>query len=500
MNLPPLAAIHAELRRRGIQVPAAISDEALAHPARSRLITYVENTFPGYDAAPHIVEMATHLEAIERGDIDRLLIIEPPRHGKSLLVSQRFPAWYMGRNPTDEVIHCSYGGELVSGFGRRLRNLMLSDEHTSVFPECRLATDSKAANLWHTSQDGVYVAAGVGGPITGRGAHLLLIDDPVKSREEAESETMRNRAWDWYQNDAYTRLMRNGGRIVCVSTRWHEDDLVGRLLNDQAKGGDQWTMLHHQAIRNDGSVLWPAKYPLEVLERTKRAIGPRAWQSLYQGDPTPEAGAYFKRDWITMAPMPPKEELRYYGASDYAVTDDGGDYTVHAVVGIDTIGRMWLVDLWRKQTTSLKWIGPMLDMMVKWNPVCWAEEKGQIEKAVGPFLLKEQMARKVYTRREQFTSATDKPTRARSIQGRIEYLGLYLPHDAPWASTVETELLKFPTGTHDDIVDTLSLIGRMVAGLEHGKVTPTPAREKGPGEITLNDLIDLHERDRHWMG
>ena len=230
----------------------------LANPARSGLIDYTVRTFPDYDDAAHLREMSTHLEMIERGDIDRLLVIEPPRHGKSLLVSQRFPAWYMGRNPTDQIIHCSYGGELVSGFGRRLRNLMLSDEHTRVFPECHLATDSKAANLWHTSQDGVYVAAGVGGPITGRGAHLLLIDDPVKSREEAESETMRNRAWDWYQNDAYTRLMP-GGRVVVVSTRWHEDDLVGRLLAEQQRGGDTWTILHHPAIREDGSALWPAK-------------------------------------------------------------------------------------------------------------------------------------------------------------------------------------------------------------------------------------------------
>ena len=224
--------------------------ERRARVCRANLIPYVQATFPDYMAASHLVEIAAHLEMVERGEIDRLLIIEPPRHGKSLLVSQRFPAWYLGRNPSDEVIHCSYGGELATAFGRRLRNLMLSAQHIAAFPDCQLSPDSKAANLWHTSQEGVYTAAGVGGPITGRGAHMLLIDDPVKSREEADSETMRNRTWDWYQNDAYTRLMP-GGRVIVISTRWHDDDLVGRLLSEQERGGDTWTVLHHPAISTD---------------------------------------------------------------------------------------------------------------------------------------------------------------------------------------------------------------------------------------------------------
>ena len=209
----------------------SLLEERRTRKARSSLLEYVRLTFPQYDAGRHLHEMAAQLEAVERGDSDRTLIIEPPRHGKSLLVSQRFPAWYLGRNPTDEVIHASYGGELAQSFGRRLRNLMMDPKHARIFPGSTLSGDSKAVNLWHTSQDGVYVAAGVGGPITGRGAHLLLIDDPVKNREEAESEIMRNRAWDWYQNDAYRRLMP-GGRVIVVSTRWHDDDLVGRLLKE----------------------------------------------------------------------------------------------------------------------------------------------------------------------------------------------------------------------------------------------------------------------------
>ena len=187
------------------------------------------------------------------------------------------------------------------------------------------------------------------------------------------------------------------------------------------------------------------------------------------GDPTPDEGVYFERKWLQRGVPPAAATMKIYGASDYAVTDDGGDYTVHLVVGIDPSERMWVLDLWRKQTSPDKWIPPLLDMMQRWKPIRWAEEKGQIEKSVGPFLFKEQMRRKAYYHRVQFTSATIKPIRARAIQGRVAMRGLWLPVAAPWANDAESELLKFPTGKHDDIVDTLSLIGRMIAGIEEGK-------------------------------
>ena len=465
--------------------------------ARKNLIPYVQSTFPKYKVAKHLVEIASHLEAVERGEIDRLIIVEPPRHGKSQLVSMRFPVWYLGRNPKSQIIHCAYGGDLATDFGRELRNLMGRIEHCETFPNLRLSPDSKAKDLWHTEDGGVYVAAGVGGPITGRGADLLLIDDPVKSREEADSELMRNKTWNWYTNDAYTRLMPDSS-IIVISTRWHEDDLVGRLLRAQNEGGDSWTVLHHPAINAAGEALWPEQFPLKELERRRRVLtmtqGARAWQSLYQGDPTPDEGVYFERSWLRRGVPPEYASMKYYGASDYAVTADGGDYTVHGVIGIDRIERMWLVDLWRKQTSSDKWIPPLLDMMQKWKPIRWAEEGGQIDKAVGPFLLREQMRRKIYTQRVQFTSSRDKPSRARSIQGRIAMRGLWLPYAAPWSDTVESELLKFPTGTYDDIVDFLSLIGRMIAGLEAGTEQATPAQPLAEGQMTLNKLIELEER------
>ena len=167
---------------------------------------------------------------------------------------------------------------------------------------------------------------------------------------------------------------------------------------------------------------------------------------------------------------------------------------MHGVVGIDSMERMWVVDLWRKQTSSDKWIPPLLDMMQKYKPIRWAEESGQIDKAVGPFLLREQMRRKIYTQRVQFTSSRDKYSRAISIQGRIAMRGLWIPYAAPWAATLISELLKFPAGAYDDIVDFLSLIGRMIAGLEAGTDTDTPDQPLAEGQLTLNKLIELEQR------
>ena len=474
--------------------------ELKARRARSSIGEYTSQTFPNYKRSKHQDQIDAHLEALERRDLDRLIIIEPPRHGKSLKISQRFPAWYLGRHPRDQVIHCSYGGELVSDFGRDLRNLMASPEHGVIFPKSTLSVDSQASHRWHTTQNGVYVSAGVGGPITGRGGHLGIIDDPVKSREEADSQLKRDRTWKWYQNDFYPRLMR-GGLVVVVSTRWHEDDLVGRLLEAEKTGGDKWTVLHHPAINKAGEALWPEEFPLDALHRIRGVLtntdGTRAWQALYQGDPTPDEGVYFKKEWIRYGVMPNLSSMKLYGASDYATKDGEGDYTVHGVVGIDDIGRPWLVDLWREQTTADKWITPVLDFMEKYKPVRWLEEKGQIINSVGPFLLKEQMARKIYTIREQFNSSKDKATRARSFQGYMGYYGLWLPSGAIWASKVESEVLKFPAGAHDDIVDVLSLVGRAVAGLETGAVVQVPDRPLEVGQVTLNQLIEQEERRKH---
>ena len=187
------------------------------------------------------------LHGVERGEVDRLAIFCPPRHSKSELASRRFPAWYLGRHPDHQIICCSYGDELAMDFGRNVRDIVEGSEYRHLFPGTSIRRDSRSAERWQTAQGGVYVSAGVGSGITGRGAHIALIDDPIKNREEADSETHRRRVWDWFTNVLYTRLMP-GGAVILIMTRWHEDDLGGRLLEAEEAGGDKWDIVNLPAL------------------------------------------------------------------------------------------------------------------------------------------------------------------------------------------------------------------------------------------------------------
>lgn len=451
--------------------------------AFSRLIAYAAYQWPGYRDAPHHRLIARKLEAVERGDITRLMITMPPRHGKSMLASEFFPAWYLGRNPDHYVVSAAYAQELADDFGRKVKNQIEDRAYTGIFPGVTLAGDSRAAKRFHIQdwqggyehtlkQSGAFYAVGVGGPLTGRGAHLLLIDDPVKNREEAESELIRKKTKDWYTSTAYTRLMP-GGRIVIIQTRWHEDDLSGWLLAEHKHEG--WEVLDLPAIDEQGKALWPEQYDIATLERIKLAIGARDWSALYQQKPTPEEGNYFKADWFKpVAKLPDPKTLRVYGGSDYAVTKDGGDYTVHVVVGVDPEDRIYILDLWRQQASAEKWVDAFCDLVIDHKPMGWAEETGQINAGVGPFLTKEQRKRKAYVAREQFPTRGDKAVRAQSIRGRAALAGIYYQADAPWWPELRSELLSFPAGKHDDQVDALGLVGQLLDRMLAGTAAPKP--------------------------
>lgn len=415
--------------------------------------------------------IAEKLEAVERGEIDRLMINMPPRHGKSELASRRFPAWFLGRNPSSTIISASYNADKADEFGGEVRDILRMRDYQALFPGVDLKEDTRAKGFWRTSRGGYYIAAGVGTALTGRGTTgpIALIDDPIKDREEADSERQRDKVWSWYSSVVLSRFPR---AIIIVQTRWHEDDLTGRLLADQVKGGDKWDILELPAITSDGQALWPDMYPLDQLERIRRATIPRDWSALYQQRPAPDEGDYFKREWFRWYDEKPTA-LRIYGASDYAVTDGGGDYTVHLVVGIDPDDNIYVLDLWRGQTTSDGWVSVWLDMVRRWKPLTWAEESGQIVKSLGPFIEKRMREERVYCRREQFASASDKPTRSRAIQARASMGKVYLPSKAPWLADFIGELTMFPAGKHDDQVDTLGLIGRMIDDMVPARV-PKP--------------------------
>lgn len=430
---------------------------------------------PGYIAEhPHRV-IADKLEAVMRGDIKRLVIQMPPRHGKSELVSRRFPPFFLAHYPDKEIIAASYNATLANTFGRKTLELARSDEFGRLFPDFAPARDVSRQNEWMTTAGGSYVAAGVGNAITGRGAHVFLIDDPVKGREEAESETMREKAWEWYTSVARTRLAP-GGAIVLCQTRWHEDDLAGRILE---KSDGKWEVINFPALSEDGKALCPKRYDVEELHDIRSDLPLRDWQSLYQGNPSPEDGSYFKRDQFRpfdLADLP--DDVRVFGASDYAITEGDGDYTVHVVGALDADDNLYILDVWRGQTEPDVWIEQFINMIRTHEPLRWGEESGQIIKSVGPFLSREMLSQRVYCDRRQYTSAADKPTRARTLQGRMSMGKVYFPRDALWMDWLQPEMLKFPMGKNDDGVDGLSLLARLAADI--GPPRRKPVKKQKP--------------------
>lgn len=442
-----------------------LTEQLARRQARKSLLKFTEYTNPLYASAGHHRLIADKLEAVERGEIDRLMIFMPPRHGKSELASKRFPAWCLGRQPRRQIIAASYNSDLANDFGRNVRNIVAEPEFGQVFPEVSLAPDSQAANRMNTNAGGAYVAAGVGTAVTGRGADIALIDDPFKDREEADSQRRRDVVWDWYRSTLFTRLMP-GGAIVLIQTRWHEDDLAGRLLEAE---GDQWEVLELPALK-DGKALWPEWYDAPVLERIRDTVGPREWSALYQQKPQPDEGTYFQRDYFKEWEALPS--LRYYGTSDYAVTDGGGDYTVHRVWGIDASGALYRVDGWRGQTTPDVWIEEKLNLIHKYKPLAWFGESGVIKKAVDPMLTRRMRERKIFCRMEWLPSVADKPTRARSFQAMAASGRVFFEPGADIA-----EFLVFPAGKHDDDVDTASMIGMAIDQAHPAIVKPQDTKK-----------------------
>jgi len=418
--------------------------------ASRSLLGFTELTHPTWHTGAHHKLICEHLEAVERRDINRLMVTAPPRHTKSELASRRFPAWYLGKRPSEQIISCSYNAELAASMGRSVRNIVGSPEYANVFPT-RIAGDSRAADRWETAQGGVYIGAGVNGGVTGRGAHLGIIDDPVKNRADAESERQRDAVWDWYTSTFYTRLMPDAC-IVVVMTRWHDDDLGGRLL--QQKG---WTLLELPAI-TDGKALWPEWYPLNVLEQLRDVIGPRDWSALYMQRPQTDDGEYFRREWFHRYDIAPKH-LRVYITHDNAVSDsNNADFTELAVWGIDPDGDIYALDWWRKQALLDESADALIDLIQKWQPMRVIGETGVIRKAIEPYLKNRMRERRVFANFDWLTRTADKAAMARGFQARASMGRVYFPQ-TQWASDVLDQLVRFPAGVHDDAVDACAILG-----------------------------------------
>src|SRR6185369_3044755 len=433
--------------------------------ARKSLPAFIDYLDFGFAFAAHHRLLMSELEAVEIGKTERLMVLMPPGSAKSTYTSILFPPWFMGRNKQHSVLGVSNTTELAERFSRRVRNIVAGDEFNRVF-NFTLSNDSAAAGNWETTEGGEFFAAGMGAAIAGRRADLGLIDDPIKTREEADSDRVRQKHWEWYLNDFLTRL-KPGARQIVIQTRWHEDDLGGRILEREA---DRWKVvkLPMLAVANDplgrqqGERLWPEWFTEEMISTAK--MDTRSWNALYQQEPVPDDGDYFRRDNFSEYVQLP-ENLRYYGASDLAVTEGAGDFTEHGIFGVDQNMNVYVVDWWRGQKPSDVWIEKWCDLVIQHKPLIWFSESGPIRRAIEPFLQRRMSERQAFCRIEWMPSIHDKEIRARAIQALASIKSIIWPKfHAPWRPEVEKQLLQFPSGKYDDAVDVFSLIGR---GLEH---------------------------------
>ncbi len=480
----------------GSLAPQRLLADFERYEAQTSLHGFVEMVTPEFVPARHHRFLIDKLEAVERGDIKRLMVMMPPGASKSTYASIVFPAWYLGRNPRKSIIGASHSGELAERFGRRVRNLVASEPYGRMFG-FGVSSNNAAAGRWETDPGGEYYAVGVDASVTGRRSDCLLIDDPVKGRAESDSATIRQRVWDWYKSDFWTRLKPNGS-IILILTRWHEDDLAGRLLEEQEAGGEHWDVVSIPAIaeaddplgREVGERLWPEWFSQEMFDIAKRDM--RNWSALYQQRPVPESGDYFKSEWIRWFDIgPAKSTMRIYGASDYAVTKEGGDYTVHGIIGIDPDDDIYVLDWWREQSASDEWVEAFCDLYEQWRPLMWAEEQGQIARGVGPFLDRRLRERRLFPYRKPFASSADKQTRAQSIRGRMAMGKVYFPKREPWSGELVSELLRFDVGRNDDQVDVLSLFGRMLDRMVSGTAPKRELPIRGLREMTMDEAWKL---------
>jgi predicted phage terminase large subunit-like protein len=448
-------------------------------------------------AAHHLLWLKC-LQDVEDGKIPRLLGMWPPGTAKSTFTSVVFPTHVMGRFPASTIIEASYGSDLPRKFGRRARAIVKQPQYRRIFG-ATLSAESSAADEWSLTSGSEFMGAGILAGLTGNRADGIIWDDLIKGREQADSDTIRNKTWEAYFDDLLTRK-KPGAFEIGITTRWHEDDVAGRILPERYNGesgwidgrdGNRWYVVCIQAEcersddilgRKIGERIWPEWFPEDHFRPFK--LNTRTWSALYQQRPAPQEGAFFKKEWLMpyrQGQHPNLKTLAIYGGSDYATKKDGGDYTVHVVIGIDPDDRPWLLDLWRAQTTSDQWVNAWCDLVKKWKPLFWGEERGQIISAVGPFLDREAKKQKAFTAREQFVSNENKKLRARSIQGYIATHKLHVPSDAPWYEAFENEYLTFDAGVHDDQVDALSKVGQLLDKLAKGQKLKPPSEEKVSG-------------------
>lgn len=447
-----------------------------AEIARRETVAFTLYTKRDYEVNWHHKVVGAKLDAVLEGKIKRLIILEPPQNGKSEQVSRRFPALALGRNPNRRIIACSYNDSLAQDMSRDVQKIMASKEYATLFPNARLAEarDEQKRTQGHfevVGGTGYYIGVGIMGSMTGKTSDIGIVDDPFKNRAEAESEIFRDRVWDQYQSSFAQRQFGSDGAIIICQTRWHEDDLVGRLLN-QAKNvpnADQWEVVCLPAIaeqrekyREVGDPLWPAKYPMSTLNARRAGLGEYDWAALFQQRPSPSGGGLFKEEWFKNRFLDVEPSLmRKARGWDTAGTELGGDYTCGVKIGeeflqddatgdVNSTGRFVVLDVVHKQLGPAG-VAALMSVTAELDGACAQREEkegGSAGLAVIQTRTKE-MAGKDYA---GVQISGSKVTRSKPFRQQCEAGNVWLLR-APWNEEYIKELCGFPTAAHDDQVD-----------------------------------------------
>ena len=432
--------------------------------AREHLIDFEILTNPKYKPNWHHEEIAKVLETIEDGSFQasgkKILILEvPPRHGKSQQATIDFPSWYIGKHPDDEVITSSYNSELAQIFGGKAKDLIESIEYKGIFPNITLRNDENSKAKWRTEIGGSYSAVGIGGSITGRGAKIFIIDDPLKNSEDARSIVIRNKQWEWFTSVAYTRLEPNGV-IILILTRWHLDDLAGKILSHPELSKVTQVIcfpavaVTDEPFRNKGEALWKDKYSLQDLEQIKNAIGPYDWSSLYQQNPILTENQEFKQEWFKYRTREEVEKLetRNYLTIDTALSDkESSDYTGITENYVDKENK-WNIAAYRMRFNPATLIDYIFTLHAKRNFEKIGIEKTAFLVGLKPYLDEEMRKRNIFLPIVELSHRnTEKETRIRGLIPRYSSGSVY--HLEGECKDLENELLTFPKSINDDTMD-----------------------------------------------
>lgn len=458
-----------------------LEDRRQRTKAKISLLDFITQIEPSYKIGQHHKRLAALLEAIARGEKDRICVNMAPRMGKSHMVSYYFPAWFLGNYPSLKVMMVSHTAELAIDFGRKVRNLISSEAYQAIFSSAlggvALSQDSKSAGRWHTNHGGEYFAVGVGGAIAGRGADLLLVDDPHNEQDIiAGNLDIFDKAYEWYTTGARTRLMP-GGRVALVQTRWATNDLTGRLTRDMAmnEGSDQFevvefpAVLEKEVMDEDGNMtmvqrsLWPEQWPLEALLRTKASMPAYQWSAQYQQDPTSEEGAIIKREWWRFweEDKPPKCQFIIQAWDTAFEKNSRADYSACTTWGVwwpegrendRKAANVILLDSFKDRMEFPELKDVAFKHYKEWKPDALIVEK----KASGAPLIYELRAMGLPVGEYTPSKGQDKIARLNSVSDMIASGIVWVPRTR-WAEELIDEVASFPVGHNDDLVDSMTL-------------------------------------------